>query len=296
MSAKKRKGLGQGINALFPEEALLEEESLSGEEKVERIPVTEIRPNPYQPRQNFDQEALEELAESIQQNGVLQPIIVRKSSAKGYEIVAGERRHRASILAGIDTIPAIIRELNEEFMIRYAILENLQREDLTPLEEADAYQLMMEKLGLTQEKVADALGKSRSHVANHLRLRTLPAEVKVLINESKLSMGQARTLRSLSDEPEVIRLAKRAVAENLTVRQLEKMVYDIKNKANEPNKPKMPKKSPFIREYENQLMDKFGTDVKISEQGEKGKIQIEYTSQSDLNRILIDVLSIDLDA
>ena len=296
MSAKKRKGLGQGINALFPEEALLEEESLSGEEKVERIPVSEIRPNPYQPRQNFDQEALEELAESIKQNGVLQPIIVRKSSAKGYELVAGERRHRASILAGIDTIPAIIRELNEEFMIRYAILENLQREDLTPLEEADAYQLMMEKLGLTQEKVADALGKSRSHVANHLRLRTLPSEVKLLLNEGKLSMGQARTLRSLSDEPEVIRLAKKAVAENLTVRQLEKMVYDIKNKTNEPEKPKTPKKSPFIREYENQLMDKFGTDVKISEQGEKGKIQIEYTSQSDLNRILIDVLSIDLDA
>ena len=296
MSAKKRKGLGQGINALFPEEALLEEESLSGEEKVERIPVSEIRPNPYQPRQNFDQEALEELAESIQQNGVLQPIIVRKSSAKGYELVAGERRHRASILAGIDTIPAIIRELNEEFMIRYAILENLQREDLTPLEEADAYQLMMEKLELTQEKVADALGKSRSHVANHLRLRTLPAEVKQLISEGKLSMGQARTLRSLNDEKEVIRLAKRAVAENLTVRQLEKMVSDIKNKADEPKKPKAPKKSPFIREYENQLMDKFGTDVKISEQGDKGKIQIEYTSQSDLNRILIDVLSIDLDA
>lgn len=152
MSAKKRKGLGQGINALFPEEALLEEETLSGEEKVEKIPVSEIRPNPYQPRQQFDQEALEELAESIRQNGVLQPIIVRKSSAKGYELVAGERRHRASILAGIDTIPAIVRELNEEFMIRYAILENLQREDLTPLEEADAYQLMMEKLGLTQEK------------------------------------------------------------------------------------------------------------------------------------------------
>lgn len=296
MSAKKRKGLGQGINALFPEEALLEEESLSGEEKVDRIPVSEIRPNPYQPRQNFDQDALEELAESIKQNGVLQPIIVRKSSAKGYELVAGERRHRASILAGIDTIPAIVRELNEEFMIRYAILENLQREDLTPLEEADAYQLMMEKLGLTQEKVADALGKSRSHVANHLRLRTLPTEVKQLISEGKLSMGQARTLRSLTDEKEVIRLAKQAIAENLTVRQLEKMVSDIKNKTNEPKKPRRAKKSPFIREYENQLMDKFGTDVKISEQGDKGKIQIEYTSQSDLNRILIDVLSIDLDA
>ena len=296
MSARKRKGLGQGINALFPEEALLEEESLSGEEKVELIPVSEIRPNPYQPRQSFDQDALKELAESIQQNGVLQPIIVRKSSAKGYELVAGERRHRASILAGIDTITAIVRELNEEFMIRYAILENLQREDLTPLEEADAYQLMMEKLDLTQEKVADALGKSRSHVANHLRLRTLPDEVKVLINDSKLSMGQARTLRSLTDEKEVIRLAKKAVAENLTVRQLEKMVSEIKNKTKEPKKEKITNKSPFIREYENQLMDKFGTDVKINEQGDKGKIQIEYTSQSDLNRILIDVLNIDLDA
>lgn len=296
MSARKRKGLGQGINALFPEEALLEEESLSGEEKVELIPVSEIRPNPYQPRQSFDQDALKELAESIQQNGVLQPIIVRKSSAKGYELVAGERRHRASILAGIDTIPAIVRELNEEFMIRYAILENLQREDLTPLEEADAYQLMMEKLDLTQEKVADALGKSRSHVANHLRLRTLPDEVKVLINDSKLSMGQARTLRSLTDEKEVIRLAKKAVAENLTVRQLEKMVSEIKNKTKEPKKEKITNKSPFIREYENQLMDKFGTDVKINEQGDRGKIQIEYTSQSDLNRILIDVLNIDLDA
>ncbi len=296
MSVKKRKGLGQGINALFPEEALLEEESLSGEEKVERISVKEIRSNPYQPRKNFDQDALEELAESIRHNGVLQPIIVRKSSAKGYELVAGERRHKASIIAGLDTIPAIIRELNEEFMIRYAILENLQREDLTPLEEADAYQLMMEKLNLTQEKVADALGKSRSHVANHLRLRTLPTEVKQLINEGKLSMGQARTLRSLKDEHKVILLAKRAVEDNLTVRQLEKMVSEIKNQLENPEKDRTrKKKSPFVRAYENQLMDKFGTDVKISESGDKGKILIEYTSQSDLNRILVDVLNIDLD-
>lgn len=294
MSTKKRKGLGQGINALFPEEALLEEETLNGEEKVEQILVTEIRSNPYQPRKNFEQEALEELAESIRQNGVLQPIIVRKSTAKGYELVAGERRHKASIIAGLNTIPAIIRELNEEFMIRYAILENLQREDLTPLEEADAYQLMMEKLGLTQEKVADALGKSRSHVANHLRLRTLPIEVKELINGGKLSMGQARTLRSLKNEEQVIRLAKRAVNENLTVRQLEKIVSDIKNEKESTTSVRK-QKSPFIREYENQLMDKFGTDVKISEQGKKGKIQIEYTSQSDLNRILVDVLDIDLD-
>src|SRR5699024_7033012 len=296
MSAKKKKGLGQGINALFPEASLLDVENVEGEEKVELISVDEIRSNPYQPRKNFEQEALEELAESIRQSGVLQPIIVRKSTAKGYELVAGERRHKASIVAGLTRIPAIIRELDEEFMIKYAILENLQREDLTPLEEADAYQLMMDKLSLTQERVADALGKSRSHVANHLRLRSLPEQVKQLLTEKKLSMGQARTLRALDDQQAMIRLANKAVKEHLTVRQLEKMVSELKKEAKNPEKPKqVKKKSPFVREYENKLMDKFGTDVIINEKGTKGKIQIEYTSQSDLNRILIDVLDIDLD-
>lgn len=297
MSAKKRKGLGQGINALFPDESLLEEEPIKGEETVERISVEDIRSNPYQPRKKFDQEALEELAESIEQNGVLQPIIVRKSSAKGYELVAGERRHKASVMAELDTIPAIVRELNEEFMIRYAVLENLQREDLTALEEADAYQLMMDKLSLTQEKIADALGKSRSHVANHLRLRSLPDEVKQFITDNELSMGQARTLRSLEDDKEVVRLAKKAVKEGLTVRQLEKVVSDYKKKKDQPKEaPKPRQKSPFVKEYESRLMDKFGTDVNINEKGKKGKIQIEYTSQSDLNRILVEVLNIDLDA
>lgn len=296
MSAKKKKGLGQGINALFPEASLLDVENVEGEEKVELISVDEIRSNPYQPRKNFEQEALEELAESIRQSGVLQPIIVRKSTAKGYELVAGERRHKASMIAGLTRVPAIVRELDEEFMIKYAILENLQREDLTPLEEADAYQLMMDKLSLTQERVADALGKSRSHVANHLRLRSLPEQVKQLLTNKKLSMGQARTLRALDDEQTMIRLANKAVKEHLTVRQLEKMVSELKKEAKEPGKPKqVKKKSPFVREYENKLMDKFGTDVIINEKGTKGKIQIEYTSQSDLNRILIDVLDIDLD-
>lgn len=297
MSAKKRKGLGQGINALFPEEALLEEETLKGEETIQQIAVKDIRPNPYQPRKKFEQEALEELAESIEQNGVLQPIIIRESTAKGYELVAGERRHKASVMAGLETIPSIVRDLNEEFMIRYAVLENLQREDLTALEEADAYQLMMDKLSLTQEKVADALGKSRSHVANHLRLRSLPDEVKQLITDNELSMGQARTLRSLEDDKEVVRLAKKAVKEGLTVRQLEKVVSDFKKKKEQPKEaPQRRQKSPFVREYESRLMDKFGTDVNINEKGGKGKIQIEYTSQSDLNRILVDVLNIDLDA
>ena len=297
MSAKKRKGLGQGINALFPEASLEDIENVEGEEKVELIPVDEIRSNPYQPRKHFEQEALEELAESIRQNGVLQPIIVRKSTAKGYELVAGERRHKASNMAGLARVPAIVRELDEEFMIKYAILENLQREDLSPLEEADAYQLMMNKLSLTQERVADALGKSRSHVANHLRLRSLPEEVKQLLNEQKLSMGQARTIRALSDDQDVLRLARKAVKENLTVRQLERIVAEFKKEGNGQKEFKTSKKkSPFVVEYENKLIDKFGTDVLIKERGKKGKIEIEYTSQSDLNRILIDVLNIDLDA
>lgn len=297
MSSKKRRGLGQGINALFPDESLSEVEKVDGAETIKEVELDEIRSNPYQPRKHFDEKALQELADSIRENGVMQPIIIRKSSAKGYELVAGERRHKASKIAGLTTIPTIIRDLNEEFMIKYAIIENLQREDLTALEEADAYQLMMDKLSLTQEKVADALGKSRSHVANHLRLRSLPDEVKQLLTKKKLSMGQARTIRALNQEIDVIRLARKAVKENLTVRQLEKIVSDLKKEGNGSEKVKpSKKKSPFVVEYENKLMDKFGTDVIIKERGKTGKIQIEYTSQSDLNRILIDVLKIDLDA
>lgn len=298
MTSKKRRGLGQGINALFPDESLLEVEKVNGEEIVEQVPIDEIRSNPYQPRKHFDQEALEELADSIRENGVMQPIIIRKSSVKGYELVAGERRHKASEIAGLDKIPAIIRDLNEEFMIKYAILENLQREDLTPLEEADAYKLMMDKLGLTQEKVADALGKSRSHVANHLRLRSLPEEVKELVSEKKLSMGQARTLRSLSEDNEIIHLARRAIKEELTVRQLEKIVAKLKkekiDEVDEELTATEKRDSLFKKNYENKLRDKFGTDVIIKKQGQKGQIQIVYTSEEDLARILTEVLEIDL--
>ena len=299
MTSKKRRGLGQGINALFPDESLLEVEKTDGEETVEQVAIDQIRSNPYQPRKHFDEEALEELAESIRENGVMQPIIIRKSSVKGYELVAGERRHKASKIAGLTQIPAIIRDLNEEFMIKYAILENLQREDLTPLEEADAYQLMIDKLSLTQEKVADALGKSRSHVANHLRLRSFPTEVKKLISKKKLSMGQARTLRALPEDSDINHLARRAVREELTVRQLEKIVSDMKrskiiDEEDTVLTDKKNKRSPFMNAYQNKLMDKFGTDVVIKERGEKGRIQIEYTSEEDLNRILTDVLEIDL--
>lgn len=290
----KKTGLGLGINALFQDIEL--DDQPSAEETVTHLPLKDIRPNPYQPRKSFEPGALEELAESIRENGVLQPIIVRQSAVKGYEIVAGERRHRASQMAGLEMIPAIIRVMDEEMMIKYAVLENLQREDLTPLEEADAYQMMMERLGLTQEKVADALGKSRSHVANHLRLRSLPDEVKKLLNDEKLSMGQARALRGMKDERAMIKLAKRAAKENLTVRELEHLVAASKREKPEKSKPTKTQKSVFVRAYEEKLMDKFGTDVSISQQGDSGVIKIEYTSASDLDRILVDVLGIDLDS
>lgn len=292
MSAKKT-GLGQGIQALFQE--IEYDEKPMKNETVTQIPLDEIRPNPYQPRAHFDEAALLELAESIRENGVLQPIIVRQSKAKGYEIVAGERRFRASQLIEAEEIPAIVRQMDEEMMIKYAVLENLQREDLTALEEADAYHMMMERLNFTQEKVADALGKSRSHIANHLRLRTLPQPVKELLNQEKISMGQARTLRGLNDEDQMIKLAKKAAKEHLTVRALEKLVAEFKQAPQTTKKKAKPKKSVFVRHYEEQLMDKFGTDVTIKERGESGRIQIEYTSASDLDRILVDVLHLNLD-
>ncbi|GAB2486526.1 ParB/RepB/Spo0J family partition protein [Alkalibacterium psychrotolerans] len=291
--ANKKKGLGRGIDALFdvPD---FEEEVKNNNEQVELIDLNEIRPNPYQPRRHFDEEALNELAASIQMSGVLQPIILRKSTVKGYEIIAGERRFRASKLAGKEAIPAIVRELNEEVMMQVAILENLQREDLTSLEEAEAYNMMMDKLSMTQEMVAERLGKSRSYIANHLRLLSLPEEVKTLVQEGKLSNGQARTLLGLKDKAKIKKLARRAVKEKLTVRQLEHLVAEANQQPKkDADKKNAPEKSVVIRKSEELLTDKFGTSVVIREKGEKGKIEIEYVSPDDLNRIL-EELNIDL--
>lgn len=293
--AEKKRGLGRGIDAFFQDSKALEEQT--EEDRVENLPVGDIRANPYQPRLTFDTEALEELADSIRENGVLQPIIVRKSEIKGYEVIAGERRLRASKIAEKDTIPAIVRDLNDEKMIEVAILENLQREDLTPLEEAQAYQTMLEKLDLTQDAVAKRLGKSRSYIANALRILRLPDVVKDQLHNEELSMGQARTLVSLKDKNQIIALAKRAVEEELTVRQLEKEVARLRTEEKPQEKPKKePVRKPlYITESEEHLIDKFGTDVAIrTRKSGEGKIEIEYTSLDDLTRIL-DILQIKLD-
>ena len=290
----KGKGLGRGIDALFQDFKDLEEVDVKTEEVVD-IPLSELRPNPYQPRKTFDEASLQELATSIAQSGVFQPIIVRKSAVKGYEIIAGERRFRASKLADKETIPAIIREFDEESMMQIAVLKNLQREDLSPLEEAEAYEMLMKNLELTQAQVAERLGKSRPYIANYLRLLTLPDLVKEMLQDERLSMGQARTLLGLKDKNQILKLANRCVKENLTVRQLEQLVAAMNDKKEVKKTPRIVKEKPYyLREGEERLMDKFGTNVEILEKDGKGKIEIEYLSQSDLTRIL-DILDIQFD-
>lgn len=288
----KGKGLGRGIDALFQDLQDLDNLDVKTEEVTE-IPLSELRPNPYQPRKTFDENSLQELADSIRSSGVFQPIIVRQSAVKGYEIIAGERRFRASKLAQKETIPAIIRDFDEETMMQVAVLENLQREDLNPLEEAEAYDMLMKNLKLTQAEVAERLGKSRPYIANYLRLLSLPKLVKEMVQDERLSMGQARTLLGLKNKDQILKLANRCVKENLTVRQLEQLVTAMnEDKVDKKRTPRIVKQKPYyLREGEERLMDKFGTNVEISEKDGKGKIEIEYLSQQDLTRIL-DILDI----
>jgi ParB family transcriptional regulator, chromosome partitioning protein len=273
------KGLGKGINALF---STME---VGQEETVQEIKLTDIRPNPYQPRKTFEQDAINELKESILQHGILQPIVIRKS-IKGFEIVVGERRFRAAKEAKLTTIPAVIRDLTEQQMMELALLENLQREDLTPIEEAQAYQTLMENLDFTQEALAKRLGKSRPHIANHIRLLTLPKQIQQLISEGKLSMGHGRTLLGLKKKDNLHSLVDKIVREQLNVRQVELIVQQLNNNVPRETKKKKPEKDVFIKERETYLQEYFGTSVTIKKQKKKGKIEIEFFSQDDLDRIL----------
>ena len=287
--AKRKGGLGRGIEALFGDEPQVEETEV--EEEVQDISLDEIRPNPYQPRKNFDDKSLKELSDSIKENGVFQPIIVRKS-VNGYEIIAGERRFRASKLAKRTTVPAIVRQFDESQMMEVAVLENLQREDLTPLEEAQAYEMLQKNLGLTQEEVSKRMGKSRPYIANYLRLLTLPNKTKRLLQRGELSMGQARTLLGLKDKDKIDDVARRVVKEGMPVRKVEALVAQLNSK--KPRK-KTVQKSAFIRASESQLANKFGSAVNISEvKIGKGHLSFDFASTEELNRIL-DILGVDLD-
>ncbi|NVP49974.1 ParB/RepB/Spo0J family partition protein [Listeria monocytogenes] len=279
------KGLGKGINALFNNVD-------TNEETVQNIAIKDIKPNPYQPRKIFDTKAINELRDSIKIHGVLQPIILRNTD-KGYEIVVGERRFRAAKEAKLKEIPAVVRDLTEEEMMELSVIENLQREDLSPLEEAESYQFLMKKLGLTQAKLAERVGKSRPYIANFVRLLTLPEEVQVMLRDGSLSAGHGRVLLGLKLKKNIIPTAKKAVAQGLTVRQLEDVVNNLnENVSREIIKPaRVPI---FIRESESQLRDKFGTAVSIKRRDKKGKIEIEFLSDDDLDRIL-EILDIQFD-
>ncbi|MGZ9849568.1 ParB/RepB/Spo0J family partition protein [Macrococcus psychrotolerans] len=273
------KGLGRGLDALFQENRQ--------DEIVEELNVAELRANPYQPRIEFDEAALEELSESIKLHGVLQPIVVRRS-VKGYDIVVGERRFRASKLAGKNKIPAIVKTLTDQQMMELAIIENLQREDLNPLEEAKSYESLMKHLNLTQAETADRLGKSRSYIANLLRLLNLPQEVKKMINHKEISGGHGRTLLGLKNEEDIIKVAHKVVREAMSVRALEDLIKMMNQEEVETHSKevKVKQKPKFLVKHEESLKQNLGTKVEISKSRKKGKISIEFTSEEEFNRLI----------
>lgn len=284
METKKR-ALGRGLEQLFNTENLDIEnyeqkiyENVNKEEIVE-LNIEELRPNPYQPRRVFDEQALEELASSIREHGVFQPIIVKKS-IKGYEIIAGERRFRASKLANQKTIPAIIRQFTDEQMMEIALLENLQREDLSVIEEAIAYQKMLTSLNLTQEDLATKVGKSRSHITNILGLLRLPENVQRMILNHELSMGHARVLSKLEDQEKIREFAKRIYEENLTVRATEQLLESPQfSRTHKVVRHENPSEYKYVEEL---MREKLDSRVKIKD----NKILISFVNNADLNRIL----------
>ena len=280
----KKRALGKGLEQLFELNKIEGNmtdferniyEDTTGEEVTE-INLDELRPNPYQPRQVFDEEALKELADSINENGVFQPIIAKKS-IKGYEIITGERRVRASKLAGKKTIPAIIREITDEKMAEIALLENLQREDLNALEEARAYKALLEHLNITQDELSKRVSKSRSHITNIIGLLRLPDSVQKLIEDKKITMGHARVLSKLEDNDEIIKLAQKIADTNLTVRDLEEASANKKRKQVQKRE-----KSNEYKYVEELLCEKLDTKVKIKDK----KMEISFANNADLNRIL----------
>lgn len=279
MAIKKKSGLGKGLDAIFAENGT-EESNRSAEE----LKLSDLEPNRGQPRKDFDDETLAELADSISQHGILQPLLVRPIFGGGYQIVAGERRWRAARMAGLTTVPAIIRELDDEQVMEIALIENLQREDLSPLEEAMGYQSLMDSYDMTQEEVAKIVGKSRSAVANVLRLLKLPEEVQSLIRSGQVSAGHGRALLSFPEDAEKIAVAKRVIEEDLSVREVERLAQ----KANEVPKKKdvKPRGIPYFNEVELSLHDYLGRKVRVNGDEKKGTLQIEFYGQEDLSELI----------
>ncbi len=282
--AVKRNGLGRGLESLFVDNSVEEINS-----STNKLKIMEIEPNHDQPRKIFDEKALSELADSISQHGVLQPLVVRPLTNGGYQLVAGERRWRAARIAGLSEVPVIIKELTDEETIEIAMIENLQREDLNPLEEALGYSYMMDELKITQEEAAEKVGKSRPAIANALRLLKLPEEIQEMVKNNLISAGHARALLGFANKEDMIATANLIIKEDISVRQIEALVKESKKA---PSKPKEQKKrDKFFSEVELALVDNLGRKVKIKENGKKGSgiLEIEFFDRDDLESLALQL-------
>lgn len=280
MSGKK--GLGKGLDAIFAENTLE-----SGDGAI-MLKISELEPNREQPRKEFDEKAMAELADSIAQHGLLQPLLVRPVFGGGYQIVAGERRWRAARMAGLTELPAVIREMSDSEVMELALIENLQREDLTAIEEANGYHTLMEKYDMTQEEVAKTVGKSRPAVANALRLLSLPQKILEMVSQGVLSAGHARALLAFPDEESMMDAAEKAVSQGLSVRELERMAKKVSQEQKE-QAPKPVRRSTYFDEVELSLNEHLGRKVKVSGTKTKGTLQIEFYGEEDLQRLMASI-------
>ena len=281
-----KKGLGRGLGALLDANSVIET-TTETEKDVKKIKITQIEPNKTQPRRDFDEEKIEELAESIKEYGLLQPIVVKLNKNGFYTIIAGERRWRASRLAGLKEIPAVIKDVSEQTEKEITLIENIQREDLNSLEEAAGIKELIDEYGLTQEEVASKIGRSRTAVTNILRLLNLPLEIQQLLKEEKISQGHARTLLSLENNVLALEVAKQVIAQEMSVRQLENHIASLKK----VKKEKRPSKEEIeiqrsIKALEESLSSELGTKIRIINKKNKGKIEIPYSSTEDFERII----------
>lgn len=285
MSALKDRGLGKGLGALLGDDALQSQEggSLS-------LPISEVQPGLKQPRKRFDDESLADLADSIRTHGIIQPLTVRRLSSGYYQIIAGERRWRAAKLAGLHEVPAVIIEADDRTVMELGLIENLQREDLNPIEEANGYKVLMDEYGLTQEEVAQRVGKSRPAIANALRLLALPDAVHLLLEEGRLSPGHARAILAVPDKELQKRLAQKVVQDGLSVRQTEALAKRLAKAGDLPPEeegaPTVPDFSIYLRAAEQDLSSRFGRKVHIISGKKKGKVELEYYNTDDLNALL----------
>lgn len=293
--SKKKNALGRGLGALLEDSSTGTSNNIQGSSpsggSMFEVPLDQIQVNPFQPRTHFDRQALEELAESIKVQGIIQPITVRKLSDEEYQLISGERRFQASKLAGLDSIPAYVRTANDQQMLEMALIENIQRENLNAIEVALSYQRLLTECDLKQEELGDRVGKNRTTVNNYLRLLKLPPDIQVGLRDKKISMGHARALINVEDIDKQLHIFKKTVEEDLSVRKVEQLVRDLMSKESEGPKEKKQKELPQqkyeVQQVQQRLSSHFGTRVSLKADGQfRGEIKIPFVSTEDLNRIL----------